>query len=167
MQLNTGRKVRLGWHWHIHIRVLLSGAFWMCDRIFQMDYKIPICPSLSTEVPVSKRITQISGFSRNFRYPLWTTVLGSWWKPGFESRKQLELPGRWILSFTIRENLFNPEYLWTYTAYQIDNLIQWTPELLLFGLQRTCKKCGAAAWKYLQKRISGLYGFKWIFPVWV
>jgi iron complex outermembrane receptor protein len=94
---------------------------------FVKGFKIPFCPSLSAELPISKQITTSFGISQNFRTP---TMNDRFWIPG--GNPDLEPENSWNLESGAALQLKETKYyksIITLTIYSllIDNMIQWIP----------------------------------------
>ncbi len=94
---------------------------------FYRGYKIPFCPSVSFEVPVSKKISANLGVSRNFRVP---TMNDRYWMPG--GNPELKPEDSWNIEAGVGVQLHTGETyqsklnLNIYSLF-VDNLIQWVP----------------------------------------
>ncbi len=90
-------------------------------------YKIPFCPSLSAEIPVSERITASFSGSRNFRIP---TLNDRYWIPG--GNPDLNPEDSWNieagLSYTLKQTkLYQSKLILNFYSIFINDFIQWVP----------------------------------------
>ncbi len=90
-------------------------------------YKVPFCPSVHAEVPLTSRISTSFGISRNFRVP---TLNDRFWIPGGnpdlkpENSWNFEAGATWDLP---ELELFQSEISLAFYNLLIDDLIQWVP----------------------------------------
>jgi iron complex outermembrane receptor protein len=94
---------------------------------FSKGFKIPFCPSLSAEVPVSKNISASLAISRNFRTP---TMNDRYWLPG--GNPDLKPEESWNLEAGSAFQLKQTEYYQSKISINIysmfiNNMIQWVP----------------------------------------
>jgi iron complex outermembrane receptor protein len=94
---------------------------------FSKGYKVPLCPSLSAEMPVSKNVSVRFGVSGNYRIP---TMNDKYWVPGgnpalkpensrnLEAGAEIKLHTGELVKSKINLDIYS---LW------IDNMIQWIP----------------------------------------
>lgn len=94
---------------------------------FSKGYQVPFCPSLSAEIPLSKRISTRFGVSRNFRVP---TMNDKYWIPG--GNPDLKPESSWNLEAGFGFNLHSGELVQSkinldFYSLLVDNMIQWVP----------------------------------------
>jgi vitamin B12 transporter len=139
----TGRLIRADVPYYEGIEYQPEGSVWMAlayhhlrsgsksslnlRQDFSKGFKVPFCPSLSAEVPVSKRITTNFGVSRNFRIP---TLNDRFWIPG--GNPDIKPESSWnteagvAFSFVSGESIKSKLSLNLYSLF-IDNMILWVP----------------------------------------
>jgi iron complex outermembrane receptor protein len=94
---------------------------------FSKGFKVPFCPSFSTELPISKIISMNFGLSRNFRVP---TMNDRYWLQG--GNPNLKPENSWNLEAGIAAQFKPAKYYKSKIALNfysllIDNMIQWIP----------------------------------------
>ncbi|MFZ4548257.1 MAG: TonB-dependent receptor domain-containing protein [Bacteroidales bacterium] len=94
---------------------------------FSKGYKVPFCPSLSVELPVSKIISTSFGLSRNFRVP---TMNDRFWLQG--GNPDLNPENSWNLetgaAFQFKQTkYYQSKIVLSFYSLLIDNMIQWVP----------------------------------------
>lgn len=94
---------------------------------FAKGYKIPFCPSVSAEIPVTKQISTSFGVSRNFRVP---TMNDRFWIPG--GNPEIKPEDSWNFetgaTFHLKKTeIFKSKISISIYSLFIDNLIQWVP----------------------------------------
>ena len=130
---------------------------------FSEEFKIPFCPSINVEVPVSKRITGSFGVSRNFRLP---TMNDRYWIPGGnpdllpESSWNIQAGGAY--TYQKGENIQSRITLDIYSLF-IDNLIQWVPGTESIWSPQNVEKVWSRGVEISSKTDFQVYGFKGYF----
>ncbi len=130
---------------------------------FSEGYKIPFCPSLSAEVPVSKRISTSFGASRNFRVP---TLNDRFWipggNPGLLPESSWNLQAGATYSYQRGENIQSKISLDIYNLL-IDNLIQWVPGDAGIWSPQNVQKVWSRGVEISSKTDFQMYGFNGYF----
>ncbi len=130
---------------------------------FSEGYKIPFCPSLTVEVPVSKRILTTFGISRNFRVP---TMNDKYWIPGGnpdllpESSWNLQAGGAY--KYQKGENIQSGISLDVYSLI-VDNMIQWVPGEQGVWSPQNVQKVWSRGVEIATKTDFQMYGFNGYF----
>jgi iron complex outermembrane receptor protein len=129
---------------------------------FSEGYKIPFCPALSAEIPVSKRIKTSFSVSRNYRVP---TLNDRYWVPG--GNPDLKPENSWNMETGIAFRTKQGEYIQSvfsinfYTLF-IDNMIQWAPDTSALWSPTNVQKVwsrGAEISSKTDWKMAGFYGY--------
>ncbi len=139
----SGRIIRADVPYYMKITIQQEGSAWIAlaytdkptglkaainlRQDFTKGYKIPFCPSLSAEIPVSGRITVSFSGSRNFRIP---TLNDRYWIPG--GNPDLKPENNWNIetgmSYTLKQTeLYHSKLLVNLYSIFIVDFIQWVP----------------------------------------
>jgi len=130
---------------------------------FSKGFKIPFCPSFTTEVPVSKRISTSFGVSRNFRVP---TMNDRYWIPGGnpdllpEKSWNLQAGGTYV--YQRGENIQSKIAVDIYSLI-IDNFIQWVPGDQGIWSPQNVQKVWSRGVEVASKTDFQMYGFNGYF----
>jgi len=94
---------------------------------FSKGYKVPFCPSVSAELPISKIISTSFGISRNFKVP---TMNDRFWLQG--GNPDLNPENSWNLeagaAFQFKQaKYYQSKITLNFYSLLIDNMIQWVP----------------------------------------
>jgi iron complex outermembrane receptor protein len=130
---------------------------------FTQGYKIPFCPSLSAEMPVTKSVSATFGMSRNFRIP---TMNDRYWIPG--GNPDLKPESSWNLeagaSFKMHtgESIESKISVNAYSLF-LDNLIQWIPGEAGIWTAHNVQKVWSRGLEVTSKTDMEMFGFEGYF----
>jgi iron complex outermembrane receptor protein len=130
---------------------------------FSEGFKIPFCPSVSAEIPVSKRISTSFGVSKNFRVP---TMNDRYWVPGGnpdllpENSWNLQAGGTYMYQ---RGDNVQSRIALDFYSLLIDNLIQWVPGEAGIWSPQNVQKVWSRGAEISSKTDFQMYGFNGYF----
>ena len=130
---------------------------------FSPGFRIPFCPSFTTEIPVSEHISTSFGISRNFRIP---SMNDRFWIPGGnpdllpENSWNIQAGGAY--KYQSGENIKSRIAIDIYSLL-IDNLIQWVPGDAGIWSPQNVQKVWSRGVEISSKTDFQMYGFKGYF----
>ncbi|MFA5971115.1 MAG: TonB-dependent receptor [Lentimicrobiaceae bacterium] len=130
---------------------------------FSKGYKVPFCPSLGSEIPISKQISASFGASRNFRVP---TMNDRFWIPG--GNPDLLPESSWNLQAGMVYESKQGKYIQSritvdFYSLFIDNLIQWVPGDAGIWSAQNVQKVWSRGIEITSKTDFQMFGFKGYF----